>query len=157
MVDDHRAGAGIGELDLAAAPVLAQLQHRAQMFVGHKNRRPDPWLFDERDRVTGSGMSAGLCSSFIAAVGHVDAINHRRRRGDQFEIEFALEPLADDLEMQQPEKPAAETETQRGRTFRLIGKARIVQMQPARAPRADRRTAPHRPETARRTPPAAPA
>ena len=55
------------------------------------------------------------------------AIDDARRRGDQVDIELALEPLADDLEMQQPEKAAAEAEAERGRGLHLVGEARIVE------------------------------
>ena len=78
---------------------------------------------------TTSGMSAGLYSSFIAAVGHVDAIDDGRRGRDQVEIEFALQPLLNDFQMQQPQKAAAKAEAQRRGAFRLIGEARIVEMQ----------------------------
>ena len=42
----------------------------------------------------------------------------RRRGGDQVEVEFALQPLLDDLQMQQAQEAAAEAEAQRGRGFR---------------------------------------
>ncbi len=47
LVDHHGARAGIGEFDLAAAAVLAELQHRAQIFVGHEDGGLDPRLLDE--------------------------------------------------------------------------------------------------------------
>ena len=39
------------------------------------------------------------------AVGQMDAIDHAGRGGDEVEVEFALQPLVDDLQMQQPRKP----------------------------------------------------
>ena len=51
----------------------------------------------------------------------------RGRGRDQVDVEFALEPLADDLEMQEPEKAAAEAEAERGRGLHLVGEARIVE------------------------------
>src|SRR6185503_1346059 len=59
----------------------------------------------------------------------VDAVDHRRRGGDEVDAEFAVEPLANDLEMQQTQKAAAEAEAERGRGFGLVSKARVVQMQ----------------------------
>ena len=78
---------------------------------------------------TGSGMSTGLCRSSTSAVGQMDAIDDRRRGGDQIEIELALQPLLDDLEMQQAEKAAAEAEAQRRRGLGLVLEARVVEAQ----------------------------
>ena len=76
-------------------------------------------------------MSAGLCSSIIVAVGQRDLVDHRRRGGDQVEVELALQPLLDDFEMQQAEEAAAEAEAERGGGFHLVGEARVVETQPA--------------------------
>src|SRR6185436_17102528 len=61
------------------------------------------------------------------AVGEIDAIDDAWRRRDQVDVEFALEPLADDLEMEEPEKAAAEAEAERGRGLHLVGKARVIE------------------------------
>ena len=78
-----------------------------------------------------SGMSTGLCSSCTSPLVQVDAVHHGRRGGDQVEVEFAGQPLLDDLQVQQPQEPAAEAEAQRGGGLRLIVEARVVQPQPA--------------------------
>ena len=44
------------------------------------------------------------------AVGGGDAVADARRGGDQVDIELALQPLLHDLQMQQSEEAAAETE-----------------------------------------------
>ena len=44
-------------------------------------------------------------------------------------VELALEPLLDDLHVQQAEEPAAEAEAERGRRFRLEEERRVVQPQ----------------------------
>ena len=64
-----------------------------------------------------SGMSAGLCSSLLGAVGQVELVDDARRGGDEVEVELALQPLLDDLEVQQAEEAAAEAEAERGRAF----------------------------------------
>ncbi len=48
---------------------------------------------------------------------------------DEIEIELALEPLGDDLEMQEAEEAAAEAEAQRRRAFRLEREAGVVEAQ----------------------------
>ena len=53
----------------------------------------------------------------------------RRRRGDEVEVELALEPLLDDLHVQQAEEAAAEPEAQRDRALGLEGEARVVEVQ----------------------------
>ncbi len=81
----------------------------------------------------GSGMSEGVVQLLHAAVGARDVVNHRRRRRDQVEVEFARQPLLDDLQMQQSQKPAAKAEAQRRRAFGLVMEACIVQAQLAQA------------------------
>ena len=53
----------------------------------------------------------------------------RRRRGDQVEVELALEALLDDLHVEQAEEAAAEPEPERDRALRLVGEARVVEVQ----------------------------
>ena len=61
-----------------------------------------------------SGMSTGLWISISLAVAQLHLVDDRRRGRDQVEIELALQPLLDDLQMQQPEEAAAEAEAERG-------------------------------------------
>jgi hypothetical protein len=53
----------------------------------------------------------------------------RRRRGDQVERELTLQPLLDDLHVEQPEESAAEPEAERHRALRLVRERRVVEMQ----------------------------
>src|SRR5262249_45241160 len=101
MIDHHRAVAGVGEIDLAAAAILAELEHRAEIFVRHQDRRLDPRLFDllDADDVRHGGRIVQLHD---VAVGLVDLVYDRRRGGDEIQVELALETLADDVEMEQP-------------------------------------------------------
>ena len=64
-----------------------------------------------------------------AAVGERDAIDHRGRRGDQVEVELAGQPLLHDLQMQEPEESAAETEAERGGGLRLVAEGGVVETQ----------------------------
>ena len=63
------------------------------------------------------------------AVAHVQLEDHRRRRGDQIQVVFALKPVTDDLKVQKPQKPAAEAEPQGRRRLHLIAEAGVVQGQ----------------------------
>ena len=55
------------------------------------------------------------------AVGQGDAVAHGRRGRDEVEVVLALEPLLDDLHVEQAEEAAAEAEAERGRGLRLEG------------------------------------
>ncbi len=56
-------------------------------------------------------------------------VDDRRRGGDEVEVELALQPLLDDLEVQQAEEAAAEAEAERGGGFHLVGEAGVVEAQ----------------------------
>ena len=74
-------------------------------------------------------MSARVVQGQHPAVGLVHAVDHRRRGGDEVKVELAGQPLLDDLEVQEAEKPAAETETERRRSLRLVFEAGVVEAQ----------------------------
>ena len=63
------------------------------------------------------------------AVGRRHPVQHARRRRHQVHVELALEPLLDDLHVQQAEEPAAEPEAERHRRLRLVEERRVVQPQ----------------------------
>src|ERR1035438_6575689 len=58
-----------------------------------------------------------------------DPVPHARRRGDEVDIELALETLLHDFQVQQPQKPAAKTETQRHRVFGFEVEGAVVETQ----------------------------
>ena len=62
---------------------------------------------------TSRGNSAGLCTSSQLAVALEHAVRDVRSGDEQVEVELALEPLADDLHVQQAEEAAAEAEAER--------------------------------------------
>ena len=64
-----------------------------------------------------------------AAEGQDDVVLDRRRRRDEVEVELALEALLDDLHVEQAEEAAAEPEAERDRALRLVGEARVVEVE----------------------------
>ncbi len=78
-------------------------------------------------RWLGSGRSLGLSTSTSFAVVQERPVGHRRSRGDEGEIELSLQPLTDDLHVQQPEEPAPEPEAEGPGRFRLVGEAGVVE------------------------------
>src|SRR5260221_2879505 len=127
-IDHHRAVAGVGQILLYPAPLLAQGQHRAEIVVGDEDRRLDPRLLDMVDahRVRHVG---GVVQHHHLAIGEMHLVDDRRRGGNQVEVEFALEALLDDLEMKKAEKAAAEAEAERRRGLRLIFETGVVEAQ----------------------------
>ena len=68
-----------------------------------------------------SGSSDGLSTTVIAAaVDQHDLVLDRRRRGDELEVELALQALLDDLHVEQAEEAAAEAEAQGDRALGLV-------------------------------------
>ena len=127
-IDRHRAVAGIGQVDLLAAALGAKRQHRPQIFIRRHDGGLDPGLLDLGDlchlRHVGRVVKADL-----GTVRHGHGVDNRRRGRNQIEIEFAFQPVADDLHMEKSEKPAAKAESQRGRGLRLEGEGGVVQRQ----------------------------
>ena len=63
-------------------------------------------------------------------VRRMDALDDRRRSGDEIKVEFTGQPLLDDLQMQQTETTDTEAKSERGRSFGLVVKARIIEGKP---------------------------
>ena len=110
----------------AAAPLVAELHHRADVVLRHDHRRRDVRLLDALELARHVGGVVHLDHLAVAAL---DAVGDVRCRHDQIEVELALEPLADDLHVQQAEEAAAEAEPERSRRLRLVEESRVVELQ----------------------------
>ena len=77
----------------------------------------------------GSGMSDGLWTVELGAVGERDLELDRRHRRHQVEVVLALQPLAHDVHVQQAEEAAAEAEAERVGGLRLPGQRGVVERQ----------------------------
>ena len=76
-----------------------------------------------------SGNSLGLVTSTDSTLErHV--VLHVRQRRDEVEVELALQPLADDLEVQHPEEAHAETEPEGRRRLRFVDQCGVVELEP---------------------------
>ena len=75
------------------------------------------------------GELARVGDDELDSVVHHDAVDDVRRGGDQGQVELALQPLAHDLEVQQAEEAAAETEAQRCRRLGLPDECGVVELQ----------------------------
>ena len=74
-----------------------------------------------------SGTFAGLSSSMTSPPFMLHAVAHARRRRDEVQVELALEPLLDDLHVEQAEEAGAEAEAERRRRLGLVRDARVVE------------------------------
>jgi hypothetical protein len=109
------------------APTLAQLHHRADVVVRGEHGRPDHGL----------EHLGHLAGRVLARVGHGELgpvvehhpVDHVGRGGDEVQVGLALQPLADDLQVEQPEEAAPETEAERGRRLGLVVQRRVVELQ----------------------------
>ena len=88
----------------------------------------EKWFFNFHD-VRGIGHLLRIFNLDQAAVGQRHAVANAGRGREQLEIELALEPLLDDLHVQEAEEAAAETEAQGGRVLRFIRERCIVELE----------------------------
>jgi hypothetical protein len=120
VVDHHGAAAGIGEVQLLPRRSWQSFSTSPRYSSGTRIvaliRGSSIWSM-----VAASGMSAGLCSSIIVPSRMVDVVDDRGRGGDEVDIVFAFQPVADDLEVQEPEEAAAEAEAEGGGGLHLEG------------------------------------
>ncbi len=124
----QRSGANISEVCLLAAFFGAECQHIAQMLIGYENSGVNPW-FVHGFNFGNIGVISRVMQLDLAAIGHVQLIDYRWRRGDEIEIKLTLEPFLNNFEMQQPKEAAAKAEAKRIRAFGLETETCIVKAQ----------------------------
>src|SRR2546422_1079321 len=122
------AGGDVLQLLLDAPLVLAERQDAADVLGGGQDESGDDRLVPAGDLLGGRQLRR-VADLQDGAVGRGDPVAHRRGGGDQGEPEVPLQPLLDDLHVEQPEKAAAEAETQRLGGLRLDREGRIAQTQ----------------------------
>ena len=118
----------VGQIDLHAALFLAELHHRAHVFVGHEDRHRIDRLADFGDLV-GRGHLARILHALDFTVREQHLIDHARSRGDEVHVVLALKALLHDVHVQEAQEARAEPKAQRLRDFGLKAKRRIVELQ----------------------------
>ena len=81
------------------------------------------------DAILPAGQSDGLVTVCSAPSSILIVVDDVRRRGDQVQTELPFEPVAGDLQVQQPEIAAAVTESERRGGLRLVGQRGVVEPQ----------------------------
>src|SRR5438034_6540885 len=113
VVLEHRARrVDIRHLEQRAALVLREIHDRPDVVRRRDERRLHPRLADLLDRPR-IGEHRRVVDRDLVALLRDDAVFDRRRGRDEVHVVLALEPLLDDLEMEQAEEAAAETEAER--------------------------------------------
>ena len=123
VVGIHRIGTGAD-----AALAHNQVHHVPDVGIGQHQMRLDQRFFDAVD-TGGVGQINRVVHFHHGAVFQIDVVNHAGIGGDNVHIVFPAQTLLNDFHVEQTEEAAAETETQRSGTFRLIDKSRVVELQ----------------------------
>ena len=127
-IDGHRPVADVGQIGLLATFLRAELQDIAEVLVRNQDRRPDPGLLHRLNAALVRPVH-GVVQLDVPPVGKAEAIDHAGRRGHQVEIEFALEALLNDLEVEKPQASAPESQAEGSARFRFVVERGIVQVQ----------------------------
>src|SRR5690606_22125145 len=102
----------------AASPRLAQFHDRPHVVLRRENRDPDDG-FPHRSNLP-LRVFTWVRDGYLGAILARHLIDHARSSRDEIEVELPTQPFADDLEMQEAEKPAPETESERHGGFWLV-------------------------------------
>ena len=127
IVQVHADVVQILHVDEDAALVLAQIHQAADVFVGgvevdvHEG-------FLLLDDVGGVRVVGGVVYHLHGAVGQGQAVADAGGGGDEVEVELPLQPLGDDLHVEQTEEAAAEAEAQRSTGLQLKGQGGVIEL-----------------------------
>src|SRR3990172_9437021 len=111
---------------VVTAGLLGELVDRAHELGGQEDRAPDERLLDLRDVPDGRELGRVVDLGGLP-LGRHHPVADRRGGGDQGQPELALEPLLDDLHVEQPQEAASEAEAQRDRGLRLEAEGGVVE------------------------------
>src|SRR5208337_2437068 len=111
---------------LLAALLLHQLQNPANILFVAQDGRQDYGLLDSA-YLTRVWPPRGIVHLDDAAIGQCDFVADAGSSRDQFQVELALQPLLDDLHVQQAQEAAAESEAECSRAFRFEEEAEIIE------------------------------
>ena len=123
----HALGGQVVHAGVLAAALLAELHDRADVLLRREDRRLDVRLADLGDARRVGHVATGLWTSSSSPLVSVTSKPTRRHRGQQLEVVLALQALADDVHVQQPEEAAAEAEAQRVGGLGLPGQRGVVE------------------------------
>ena len=115
-------------VDQLAPLLLAEVHQAAHIVVGGVEVDVGEGLL-LLDDLGGVGVAGGVIDHLHRAVGLGNPILHRGGGSDQVEIELPLQPLGDDLHMEQAQETAPEAEAQGGTGLLLVGQGGVVELE----------------------------
>src|SRR5581483_9928893 len=113
---------------LLSALFFQQRQDSAQVFFRSEDRRADGGLFNLRQPARLGHLCRRINFRDLAVSGSY-FIAHAGRRGDQIEIELALQTLLHNLHVQQSEEATTKTKTESGGRLGFVKERRVIQAQ----------------------------
>ncbi|OQA43229.1 MAG: hypothetical protein BWY52_01948 [Chloroflexi bacterium ADurb.Bin325] len=114
-------------LELPAA-VRHQIHHDADILRGREHVDLHPRLADLRDHGRVGQLDRAV-DHHLAAVGQGHLVLDARRGEHQIQVVLALQPLLDDLHVEQAQEAAAEPIAERLARLRLKGQGRVVELE----------------------------
>src|SRR5688500_14818792 len=128
LVGQHDLPAEVLHVALVAPLLIAQGYDRADVVLGNEDRGRDDRLADFLD-AGGVRQLGRVLHLHHGPIAQRHLVYHRRGGGDEVHAVLALQPFLHDVQMQKPEKAAAETETQRLRGLGLVAQGGVVQVE----------------------------
>ena len=108
-------------------PLLTKFHNRTYKLAGNHDLRVDDGFLHVLD--LGGVRQIGRIGQFDhLPVGPMDLVNHAGSRGHQIQVVLPLQPLLNNLQMQQAQKAAPKAKTQSHGCLRLIVQGRVVQL-----------------------------
>ncbi len=124
----HRLVRQVVHVGHDAAVLHGQLHHGAGELGRHDDLGGEVGLLDVVD-ARDVGEVLGAADVGRLAVGEADVVVHRRARGDEVEVELALQALLDHLHVEEAEEAHAEAEAQGHGGLGLPHEGRVVDVQ----------------------------
>ena len=123
VADLDPLGREVVEVDVSAAPALAELHDGADVRGWRDERRADVRLGDALDRGRVGHVGGASDLDDLPRV-KLDLVADVRGRREELEVVLALESLAHDVHVQKAEEPATEAEARARQTSRARRRAR---------------------------------
>src|SRR5262249_43737350 len=96
-----------------------ELQDGSHELIGTQNQSCNDWFLNLADEL-GLRKLCRIVDLFDLSIRPRDAVSNAGSRRDQRKLKLAFQPLLDDFHVEQSEKPASKTKSQRSRSLRLI-------------------------------------
>src|SRR5690606_16176387 len=128
VLEVHALGVEVVRVDVRPAAVLAERHQRADVLGRGDDLGLDVGLADLGDLADGRHL-ARVRDFELRPVRQLDRVADVRERGDDVEVELAVEALLDDLHVEHAEEADAEAEAERSAGLGLVGERGVVELE----------------------------